>query len=91
MGARAILQVIDSAIVEPTSAEGLYQIFAAGFLPVPYLWEGREEFPKAVAWRTQLINGGVQVVDEQNRPIPPAHRAQAVIAMLDRARRPGRE
>lgn len=75
-GAQAVLAAIEESIPAPYTAEGLYLAFAAGFLPVPYLWEGREEFRHAVRWRTQLIQGGVQVVDEQGEAIPPAVRAR---------------
>lgn len=49
------------------SAEGLYTIFRMDYLPVPYLWECREEFANAVGWTTKLIKGGVYVVDETRR------------------------
>ena len=77
-GARAILDTIESVIPNPYTAEGLYQIFAAGFLPVPYLWECRDEFQNAVKWRTRLVKGGVKTVDENGSVIPPAERAQMV-------------
>jgi hypothetical protein len=51
------------------SAEGLYQVFKQGYFPVPYLWEGREEFEKAVQWNTKPLDGGVRVVDEQGHKI----------------------
>ncbi len=75
-GARAVLQAIEQSIADPYSAEGLYRIFWAGFLPVPYLWEGREEFAHAVRWHTRVIRGSVKVVDEQGNAIPPEQRAR---------------
>jgi hypothetical protein len=81
-GARAVLAAIESAIPEPYSADGLYHVFAAGFLPVPYLWERRDEFARAIQWPTRIIRGSVQVVDEAGRIIPPAQRAQAIAEML---------
>jgi len=81
-GARAVLAAIEAVIPAPYTAEGLYQVFSAGFLPVPYLWEGRDEFANAVRWRTQVMRGGVQVVDEAGRAIAPESRAQAVVEML---------
>jgi len=76
-GASAILAAIESAIPSPYTAEGLYQIFAAGFLPVPYLWECRDEFARAIQWRTRIVKGSVKVVDEAGRVINPEGRAQA--------------
>lgn len=76
VGARTVLRAIEQSIADPYSAEGLYTIFWAGFLPVPYLWEGREEFAHAVRWQTRVIRGSVKVVDERGVPIEPAVRAQ---------------
>lgn len=81
-GARAILQAIEESVPAPYTAEGLYTIFAAGFLPTPYLWECREEFPQAIRWRTRLLKGGVVVVDEAGQPVPPAQRAQEAQAWI---------
>lgn len=83
-GARQVLDVIESSIPSPYTADGLYRIFAAGFLPVPDLWECRDEFGHAVEWRTQIVKGGVEVVDEASRPIPPRERAQAAADAIRR-------
>jgi hypothetical protein len=79
---RIVLGAIEAAVRDPYSARGLYTIFAAGFLPVPYLWECREEFPRAVAWRTQMIRGSVKVTDERGVPIPAAERMLRVAESL---------
>ncbi|MBL8991761.1 MAG: cobalamin-binding protein, partial [Spirochaetia bacterium] len=39
-----VLEAIEKVIPDPYSAEGLYKILEMGFLPVPYLWNCREEF-----------------------------------------------
>jgi len=78
-GARALLNAIECTIPAPYTAEGLYQVLRSGFLPVPYLWECREEFEHAVRWKTQIINGSVKVVDENGVPISTQDRAQAVV------------
>lgn len=75
--ARTVLQAIEESVPDPYSAEGLYTVFWAGFLPVPYLWEGRQEFAHAVRWQTRVIRGGVKVVDEQGVPVPVEQRVQA--------------
>ena len=72
--ARTVLQAIDRTIREPTTADGLYEVFARGFLPVPYLWECRKEFHSATQWQTRLIRGSVKVVDHQGRPLPAVDR-----------------
>ncbi|MBM4037914.1 MAG: cobalamin-binding protein [Planctomycetes bacterium] len=59
-------------------AEGLYQAFARGFLPVPYLWQCREEFAQAIAWPTRLVHGSVKVVDTDGKPMPAGERMRRV-------------
>jgi hypothetical protein len=75
-GARAVLQAIESVIPNPYTAEGLYAVFQAGFLPVPYLWECRDEFRHAVRWQTRVVNGSVQVVNQTGHIVPPQERAR---------------
>lgn len=67
---RIVLHAIESRIPAAYSAEGLYQAFARGFLPVPYLWECREEFQRATRWQTRMIRGAVRAVDCNGVPIP---------------------
>lgn len=79
---RTVLKAIEESIPDPYSAEGLYRVFWAGFLPVPYLWVGREEFAHAVRWQTRVIRGSVKVVDERGMPIPVEQRVQLATASL---------
>ncbi|HNT33549.1 MAG TPA: cobalamin-binding protein, partial [bacterium] len=67
--ARTVLESIERTVPAPYSAEGLYNILVQGFLPIPYLWECKDEFPKATAWSTRLMSGSVKVVDAQGRVI----------------------
>jgi hypothetical protein len=93
--ARTVLRAIETAIPDAYTAEGLYRVFAAGFLPAPYLWECRDEFRRAVAWTTRLVHGSVKVVDERGQPMSAAERVERVSAMggedvvHDRTRRGG--
>ncbi len=66
---RAVIGAIRDCVPDPWSAEGLYRVFAAGFLPVPYLWECRDELAAAVGWRTRSIRGSVRLVDERGVPL----------------------
>lgn len=75
--AHDVLHVIQRTVTRPYAAEGLYKIFSAGFLPVPYLWEERDEFANAVNWRTRFFNGGVAVVDNNGNPISAKERAES--------------
>ncbi len=67
---RRTLAAIERAIPDPYSPEGLYRVFWAGFLPVPHLWECRDEFRHAVNWNTRVIQGAVRVTDEDGSPMP---------------------
>ncbi len=80
--ARAVIAAIEAALPNPYSAEGLYAMFAAGFFPVPYLWQCREEFAHATSWKTKLAHGSVRVVDRDGRPIPVAQRMEMARANL---------
>jgi hypothetical protein len=75
---RVVLGAIESAIADPYTADGLYRILAMGFLPVPYLWECKQEFASAVQWQTRLIQGSVKVVDKAGRPISAHERMHRV-------------
>ena len=74
--ARTVLAAIESAIPQPYTPEGLYQMLAGGFLPVPYLWECREEFKQAVGWPTRVVRGSVKVVDQHGVPVSAIDRMQ---------------
>lgn len=77
-GARTVIRAIETTVPSPYTAEGLYRILAQGFLPAPYLWECREEFPNVHRWQTRLIRGGVRVVDGMGVPITPEERMAQV-------------
>lgn len=64
--AQTIIAGIEQNINDPYSAEGFYEIFAAGFLPAPYLWGEAEEFKYAKAWKTKPIKGSIKIIDENN-------------------------
>ncbi len=81
-GARTVLRAIEDSVTLPYTARGLYQIFAAGFLPVPLLQECRDEFQHAVQWRTKLFQGGVKVVDATDRIVNPEERAKSIAERL---------
>ncbi len=76
--ARIVLNTIESTIPKLYTPEGFYSVFAQGFLPVPNLWAGREEFPKAVRWQTRFLRGGVVVVSEENKPISALERMRLI-------------
>lgn len=73
--ARTIIKGIETHIDKPYTPEGFYKIFAAGFLPVPYLWSNDEEYRFAKHFKTRPIKGSTKVVDEEGNPV----KAQAVV------------
>lgn len=71
---KSIVSILEAKIPNLYTPEGFYEVFRSGVFAVPYLWEGREEFAEAVKWKTGLVNGSVQVLDEQGKPIKPSQR-----------------
>ncbi|MGI6142231.1 MAG: cobalamin-binding protein, partial [Caldicoprobacterales bacterium] len=67
--AKEVISAIETLVKNPYSAEGFYRIFAAGFLPVPYLWNETDEFRHAKNWRTKPVKGGVRVVDNNGKAL----------------------
>jgi len=78
---KTIIQIIEKNIPDPYSADGLFTIFKKGVMPVPYLWEGREEFADAVKWETGLFNGGIKVLDKNGKPISPSSRISKIFGL----------
>jgi len=76
---KEIVKIIEKKIVNTYSAEGLYAVIKKGIMPVPYLWECREEFKEAISWRTGLINGGIKVIDEIGNEINPIERIKNIL------------
>ncbi|MBN1835786.1 MAG: hypothetical protein JW820_08040 [Spirochaetales bacterium] len=64
---RALLEGLRRTIPELLTPQGLERAFALGYLPVPYLWGCREQYPAAVGWKTRLVRGKVCVVDREGR------------------------
>ena len=67
--AKQLINFLEKTITDLYSAEGFYTIFSAGFLPVPYLWNGTEEFAKAINWQTKSIRGAMTVIDKYDLPM----------------------
>lgn len=79
---RIIIKEIETHVEDPYSAEGLYTIFAAGFMPTPYLWAEREEFQYAMHWKTKPVKGGVKVVDGEGKVVPAERIAEYALSNL---------
>lgn len=87
---RVLLAAIEKSVPSPYSPEGLHQLFVAGFLAAPYLWECRQEFSCAVAWSTAVLDGGVCVVDDQGQRIEATRRAETAMTHLQAVSSAGR-
>jgi hypothetical protein len=75
---KEVIKLIEKNIDNPYTPDGLYEIFKLGIMPVPYLWEGKEEFKEAIKWKTSFINGGIKVVNELNKEIKPSERVRGI-------------
>ena len=80
--AKTIIRTIESFIPHPYTPEGFYQMFAAGFLPVPYLWGETEEFRHAKNWRTKPVRGSMKLVDEHHQPLSAETIAETAVSHL---------
>lgn len=60
---------MEKSIPDLYSAQGFYDAFRMGYFPVPYLWEGRDEFANAVNWTTKILDGGVHLVDDRGNKL----------------------
>lgn len=65
--ASKLIDAMVTHIPNALSATGFYYIFASGFLPVPSLYNSKESFPYATAFKTKMVDGGVDVVNQNNQ------------------------
>ena len=73
-----LIEDMEKNIRNLCTSEGLYTVFKRGYFPVPYLWEGKEEFSNAVDWTTKIIDGGIFVVDEQGKRMSVRERLERI-------------
>jgi hypothetical protein len=82
--AREIIQAMEDSVPDLYTAEGFYTLFAAGFLPVPFLWgDDAGEFRRASNWQSRSIDGGMRLVDEKTaKPLTVTERIDKARANL---------
>ncbi len=80
--ARYIISAMEKRIPDLYSADGFFVAFAAGFLPVPYLWRDKEKYPHAIDWKTSQSRGRVKLVGENGQPLSDETRVQKAEANL---------
>ena len=73
-----LIKDMEESIQDLYTSEGLYAVFKMGYFPVPYLWEGKEEFSNAVAWTTKISDGGIYVVDEWGKKMSVQERLERI-------------
>lgn len=64
LDSRQLIAYLENNYSDLYSAEGFYKVFAAGFLPTPYLWKETEEFIHAVKWRTKALHGSQVLIND---------------------------
>ena len=67
--AKEAICLLEQKIPNLYTPEGLYFVFVNGFLPVPYLIDSENKYPKAKKWQTMFKNGGIYVVDKDGNII----------------------
>ncbi len=60
---KIILKSIEKHVDNYLSAQGFYNIYEAGYLPTPYLWNATEIFPNAIYFDSRYQDGSVILVD----------------------------
>ena len=80
--AKEAIDFLENNIPNLYTPEGFYYIFAHGFLPVPYLMDYESKYPKAKMWQTAFKNGGIVVVDNDNKPIYTLQRYKKIMQSL---------
>lgn len=78
------IKLLEKAIPNLYTAEGLYKVFVEGFLPVPYILDEANNYTKATSWQTAVVNGAVCVVNGDGLPIDTIERYENIINNFSR-------
>lgn len=79
--AKEAITFLEKNIPNLYTPEGFYKIFIDGFLPVPYLIDVENKFPKARMWNTAYKDGGIKVIDENGNVINTIERYKKIIGI----------
>ncbi len=85
--AKHLIESMEQSIPNLYSPEGFYLLFAAGYLPVPYLWRDQEEFEGAVSWKTKAGRGRIRLVSQEDRPLTDRERTDLALTNLEKVKR----
>jgi len=73
---KTIISLLENNINNLYTPEGFYKLFRDGILPVPFLIDNENKFPKAKHYQTRIINGSVKTVDIDGNTIPAVKRVK---------------
>lgn len=80
--AKVAIDILEEAIPDLYTPEGLAFVFEHGFLPVPYLMDHNRKYPKATCYQTAVKDGGISVVDEKGVVIPTHVRYRSILSKM---------
>jgi len=75
------ISFLENSIPYLYTPEGFYKIFCDGFLPVPYLVDNANKYPKSRSFSTQIINGSIKVVDDKGIVVPANRRFKSIMGL----------
>ena len=67
--AKAMINHMERNFPNLYSPEGYYNIYKAGYFPVPQLWHCRDEFRFATNWKTRIFEGQMLISDSDDNPM----------------------
>ena len=79
--AKEAVALLEQAFPDLYTPQGLYRVYEMGFLPTPYIFDPQRLYPNATKWHTAIIDGGVQVVDEEGKPIDTLKRYKSILGI----------
>lgn len=77
--AKEAIALLEQHITNLYTPEGFYKVFTEGFLPVPYLMDHENKYPKATMWQTALKDGGMRVIDHNGNVINTIERYKKIL------------
>lgn len=80
--AKDAIAILEKAIPNLYTPEGLASVFEEGFLPVPYLMDHERKYPKATQYQTAVKDGGISVVDEKGRVVDTPDRYRDILSKM---------
>ena len=80
--AKNAIELLEAGIPNLYTPEGFALIFEEGFLPVPYLMDPYNSFPKATKYQTSLKDGGVYVIDEEGERVNTIERYKKIFSQM---------